>query len=288
MQKAWTELGSVDPKALVEARLEAHYAVQWLARAARANLARRPQDRHMNLGWDEARSALVTNDLVSYDAKRMRFGLRIAPLTLLALRDGRKPPDAFALDGRDDIDAGEWMDRQAAPLGTRAPSSARLPYDIPDHPIATGARYAYASHAAEFAALARWFAAAHDLLQEVRNDLASSGAELSPVRCWPHHFDIATALKIDAGDAEAARSIGIGMSLGDGHYAQPYFYVSLWPRPMTDNLPDLPLTGHWHSRDFFAAILTSEALLGSPERRAAARDFITAGIAAARRLLDAK
>ena len=288
MAEAWTELGAIDPRALVEARLQAHHAVQWLARAARANLARRPQDRHMNLGWHRGLGALVTHDLVSFDAKRMRFGLRIAPPTLLALRDGWKPPDAFALDGKDDVTAGAWVDKQAAALGTRAPSSALLPYAIPDHPVAARGRYGYAAHAAEFAELARWFAAADNLLQEVRNNVASTGAELSPVRCWPHHFDIATSLSLDAGEAETARSIGIGMSPGDEHYAEPYFYVSPWPYPTADRLPDLPASGHWHSQGFVAAILTGEALLASPDRRAAAGEFIAGAMTAARRLLSAK
>ena len=36
------------------ARLQAHYAAQWLARAARAYVPAQPDDRHTSLGWDDA------------------------------------------------------------------------------------------------------------------------------------------------------------------------------------------------------------------------------------------
>ena len=36
------------------ARLQAHYAVQWLARASRAYVKPQPDERHTSLGWDDA------------------------------------------------------------------------------------------------------------------------------------------------------------------------------------------------------------------------------------------
>ncbi len=44
---------------LHDARLQAHYAAQWLARAARAYIPPRPHDGHTNLGWDDAFGGLV-------------------------------------------------------------------------------------------------------------------------------------------------------------------------------------------------------------------------------------
>ena len=48
----------------------------------------------------------------------------------------------------------------------------------------------------------------------------------SPVRCWPHHFDIATCVALESGDPERERGIGTGLSPGDGTYGQPYFHVN--------------------------------------------------------------
>jgi len=45
----WQKLKGIDRLILREARLQAHYALQWLARAARAYVAPRPDDGHTNL-----------------------------------------------------------------------------------------------------------------------------------------------------------------------------------------------------------------------------------------------
>jgi len=286
MSATWTELGAADPKALVEARLQTHHAAQWLARAARANLTPQPDDGHTNLGWDQERDALVSHTLARSDAGPMCLGLRIAPLTLL-VTIGDELLDELALDGKRDAEAAAWIDQHADASGLRAPSSAILPYVIPNHPVAAGGRYASASRASEFTALAQWFAFADDVLHETRDRIAQIGKGASPVRCWPHHFDIATSLRLKDGDAVTALSIGIGMSPGDEYYTQPYFYVSPWPQPQGGTLPDPPIPGHWHTKDFVAAIVTADGLLASGEPRGAARGFLDAAIAASRGLLGA-
>ena len=42
----WVPLRGIDQRRLSEARLQAHYAVQWLARAARAYVPPQPDDEH--------------------------------------------------------------------------------------------------------------------------------------------------------------------------------------------------------------------------------------------------
>ena len=79
---------------------------------------------------------------------------------------------------------------------------------------------------------------------------------------------IAALLALEKGPAEKARSIGIGVSPGDGYYAQPYLYVSPYPRPDTDNLPALPPGGRWHTKDFFGAVATGIDLLALADPRA--------------------
>ncbi len=286
MSETWAELGTIDPQALVEARLQAHHAVQWLARAARANLAPPPDDSHTNLGWDRERAALMSHPLARSDAGPMCFGLRLAPLTLL-VTIGDELLDELALDGRRDAEAGAWIDQHADASGLRAPSSAILPYVMPNHPVAAGGKYVSVARSSELAALTRWFGFADDLLHETRARVAQIGTDSTPVRCWPHHFDMATLLKLKDGDPETAPSIGIGMSPGDESYPQPYFYVSPWPRPAASALPDPPAPGHWHTKDFFAAVITAETLLGTPNRPATTRDFLSAAIAASRGLLGA-
>jgi len=105
--------------------------------------------------------------------------------------------------------------------------------------------------------LSAWFNLADSLLSE----FAASNANLVPgpstVRCWPHHFDIATYVALEAGDFESARGIGVGMSPGDESYDEPYFYVNAWPHPTGEALPTLPSPGHWHTDGFVGAIATA-------------------------------
>lgn len=277
----WDDLGAIDPKTLSEARLQAHHAVQWATLAARANLMPMPGDSETNLGWDRAQGALLSHDLPSKTDQPLRIGLRIATMTLVALR-GASVLGEFALEGKRHADAGAWLDRVAIGAGLALPSGATLPYAIPAHPVGTGAAYAVDAQRAALAALATWFAVADEILNDIRAALPEGAA--SAVRCWPHHFDIATAWTLGDGDAETAPSVGIGMCPGDGYYPQPYFYVSPWPRPAPEKLPPLPAPGHWHTQDFIGAILTGEQIVAMADRRSGTRQFLDAAVDAARKL----
>ena len=83
---AWRPISGVDFGGLREARLEAHHAVQWLARAARAFVPPQPDDSHTNLGWDNALDGFVTHPLTG----DLRLGLRITPLILVLTGPDRK------------------------------------------------------------------------------------------------------------------------------------------------------------------------------------------------------
>jgi len=280
----WSELGAVDPRTLVEARLQAHHAAQWVTRAARANLAAEPDDSHSNFGWERRRRALISRTLVAADGSLRVAGLRLDRMALF-LGKGARTPSEFALDGSRDAVAGAWIDRVAVASGLKPPSGVALPYEIPAHPVAGGAPYSCAAGRAEFAALAAWYAAAGDLLEETRSRLLQRGPGLSEVRCWPHHFDMATLLSLGGGGPDAMSSIGIGMSPGDDHYAQPYFYVSSWPVPAMASLPELPAPGHWHTVGFLGAVATAAEILALHQPRHATRRFIDGAIDACSRLL---
>lgn len=274
MPTAWSELGSVDPHALVEARRQAHRAVQWATRLARANLPAAPDDSQSNLGWDRSRRALLSRDL----AAGATAGLALDPLALFVAR-GRTLLDEFAVEGRQDAEAGVWLDGVARRLGLKPPSGVSLPYDIPAP--------AGAATGSALAELARWYDAADDVLQETRSLLAAVKPGPSEVRCWPHHFDLATLLSLATGDPHTAASVGIGMSPGDDFYAQPYFYISPWPAPPAQALPDLPAPGRWHTEGFVGALATGEAVLALAQRRPGVRGFIDAAVDVSRRLLGA-
>ena len=75
------------------------------------------------------------------------------------------------------------------------------------------------------AALSRWYGAAAEVLEAVRAKHGDLKPGPGPVRCWPHHFDIAVLVRLEEGAAESVRSIGVGCAPGDENYPEPYFYV---------------------------------------------------------------
>jgi len=125
----------------------------------------------------------------------------------------------------------------------------------------------------EFGELSRWFAGPADALEEFAAKLAGMRPGPGPLLCWPHHFDLATLVRLDAGGGESARSVGVGMSPGDEFYAQPYVYLSPWRR-FEGSLPDLPPPGHWHTDGFFGAVITAEDILAFEDRRRGLLSFI--------------
>jgi hypothetical protein len=270
MRFDWSTLGARAPATLVKARTLAHHAAQWPTRAARANLEAAPDDSHSSLTWDGERGALISQALPA-DGANVRVGLRIglnmAGPALIILR-GDIALDTYELAGRRDSMVGVWLDSALRALGLKPASGVTLPHTIPSHPVARGSAYNFAGESDAFLELAQWLNVATDLLEAVRLACVDAQPDAHAPRCWPHHFDIATLLTLDAVDSATARSIGIGVSLGDHYYAQPYVYVSPSPPPDATQLPALLRPGHWHTQGFVGAVATADNILALAERRA--------------------
>jgi hypothetical protein len=217
---AWQCTGSIDPCALVDARLQLHWAAQAAAGVGRTLNAPRPDDSHTTFTWSTDEEALLQEPV-----RGLVAGLRLRDLTLLV----RGAASAeLPLRGRTLEEGFAFLESHfAAPL-------RRPEVDLPDHPVAHGA--VFDAGDAELAELARYYANAAATFD-------------GTVRCWPHHFDIATL--IDLGDS---RTIGIGLSPGDGTFSEPYLYVTPWPYPDASCLGALTV-GRWNTAGWTGAVL---------------------------------
>lgn len=259
------------PESLVGARNMLHKAVQPMTRAARANLPAAPDASHTNMRWDDRRGAFTTNPL-RVDGGEILVGLAMTSLTLLVMRDDRSVA-ALDLSGVPVGEADAWLDAQLSELGLKTVSGVVHPYELsPDAAEITA--YATDGMEKELVALAAWFAHSDSVLKAFAGRHTDIEPGPSPVRCWPHHFDIATYVSLEAGDFETARGIGVGLSPGDESYGEPYFYVNPWPHPDPADLPDPPGLGHWHTQGFVGAILTGSELLAAADIEGAAAEFI--------------
>lgn len=240
-----------DP-ALVEARLQAHHATRLLAAFAGGFLEPREDDSHRSLSWNMERRALATG-MAAGDDGPIAVGLAIDAMQLVLLRgdveDGR-----VDLCGRTLEEARRWLVDRVCGAGSG--SLAWPEFDIPPHPVADGARFDVGAD--ESARLADWYDAAAWALAPAA---AREGA--GALRCWPHHFDIATLISLSATQPDGtAPTVGVGMSPGDGDYPEPYGYVSPWPSPWSAPRPNLEF-GHWHTDGWLAAILPSTEWVGA-------------------------
>ena len=284
MTTSWDTLGTVDPRRVVDARLQLHWAAQAASAPARQLLEHQPDYSEQSLQWVPGALALAQG-LVN-GVWPFRSGLRPSPPALVLLDAHDRATAELPLDGRTLDELYAWLDKEVPRrVGRQLFQPLQRPGEgLPEHGVADGERFSSLDTAA-FSEVGRWFANAHRLLTGV----TQRHPEAAPVRCWPHHFDIATLIALDADThSETARSIGVGLSPGDSGRANPYFYVTPWPYPQGRELPELEGGGVWNTEGWTGAVLETAALLRAgigPAQAEQAERFVESAIAACRSLL---
>ncbi|HMB54145.1 MAG TPA: hypothetical protein VKU40_12570 [Thermoanaerobaculia bacterium] len=239
---------------VIEARQQLHWAVALLAAVAAAEAEPQADHAHLASSWDARRRRFV--------GRRTRGGLRatLQPATLrLGVEGGAEGAQAFSLTGRTPAAALNWLTAQVEAASGERPRLILDRTGLPGHRLGDGA--AFSPPGPAHVELVRWYAGAVRLLDAVRAD--HRGA--SPVRLWPHHFDVATQLPYGGGGAEA-RSIAVGMQPGDGWHPEPYFYVLPWPPP-SGRPQRLGSGGFWNTEGWVGAALVAHRLNDRPPER---------------------
>ena len=240
----WTFVEPPRGLQLTDARLQLHHAAQLATAFGISFLPAKEDDSHTNLEWVARRGVLA-----SHDRDDVRVALRVADLAVVV---GER---ALRLSGQTVETAAAWVRERLTESGLDgAGYTLSRHYELPEHPVAGGAPFDATPE--DLAELAHWFDNAAGRLEGLRK--AQPGA--SDVRCWPHHFDIATLVTVAPG-----RTVGIGLEPGDVYYDEPYFYVNLHPRPDAGALPDtLEGGGMWHTHEWIGAVLPASRM--SPDR----------------------
>lgn len=267
-----SDLFRVQPTGLKPARMLCHDVCQWISKAARANLEAKSDDSHSNLGWDSNNSTLVSQ--VLNEDLQLQLGYRFNEPALLMLESGNIV-DATNVNSRETVAA--WVTERLAGHSLKPVADIQLPHTL-DDPVDYRD---FDGLVDEIAVLGDWFSVAHDALAATTATLTDISPGPSPVHCWPHHFDIATLISFDSGDPETARSIGLGMSPGDGSYSEPYLYCS--PYPILENLPAAPAPLQWHTQGFTSSVCTATALNNSQREMLS---IFTDGLAIVRKALE--
>jgi len=267
----WEQLGLVSPQMLTNARLQLHWASQIVAAVGDALIPPESDDSHTNLEWNPALRALAGNPLP--DGRRV--ALQLESLKVVLIDTSGQLVQAIALPGKtlqDGLDTvGSWL---GTTLNLRA-------YEMPEHASANGGSFSL-DETESFRELGRWYANADAALRSLREQHPSD-----LVRCWPHHFDLATLLRVDRGE-QSEGIVGVGMTPGDHNYAEPYWYVSPWQTPDNPDLPTLPSSGFWRPEGWLGAVLTASELVQSGGRQAEALPiFLQTAVEASIQLVQA-
>ncbi|MFT6162461.1 MAG: hypothetical protein ACJAZO_004710 [Myxococcota bacterium] len=213
------------------ARNDAHYAAQLIAAAGVALLKPDPHFHYSSATF--AGTQLVGEALP--DGRQVRLDI---PTLTVSVGD-----QDLALRGQTMAKAMDWLAQQLGHELTYAE------WDMPKGPSGEYGPFTASDEA--LAQLAEWYVLATHALAA----LAPSVGTADSARIWPHHFDIARLYVLHADeDPEKSRTVGTGMTPGDGGIAQPYFYATPWPYPSPQPTPKLPV-GRWNTEGWYGAVL---------------------------------
>ena len=270
----WTPVPDAPIAAVTSARLQLHHSIQVANAPAMSYLPSAPDDSHTTFGWEPEVRAFVS-PLVPLLHPR-RFGWRPEELTLIALDASGKICASFALRGKTMAFAHDWARAECVLAGGDGERyTAHKHYEIPAHAVGAGAEFDASPEALR--TLATLWENAIQMLDAI---VADAGGTASPVRLWPHHFDVGTIITIDV-----KHSIGAGFTPGDHYYDEPYWYVSPYPKPTTPGRPLLSGGGVWREGEFFGAVLPWSAYRQDPAQGVAAGAYLRTALDGARTLL---
>lgn len=271
----WRLLAEAEEASLADTRLTLHHAVQLLASFGQALVEPRTDDSHRSMTWDAGLEAFRGEAT----ADGLYASLGVPDFTLALWRDGRRLA-LLDLTGRSSTEAKAWLEYQVTDAGATPAALAWPEYDLPKRPGDRNS--ALAPDAGVLAALAAWYGNAATVLEAVTRAVP----EASDVRCWPHHFDLATLLTFpNAGPGGEARYVGLGLSPGDASLDIPYYYVNGWPAPAPADLRPLAGPGSWHTQGWVGAVLTAREVtaIGDPAaQRAMVEGFLADATSAMR------
>jgi hypothetical protein len=249
----WKGLKNVSLSNLERNRGLLHQAIQIVGAVPRNLLPEDPTDGSASMNWDSSRKSLVA-DPIEINGKKTYVGLGLSNAILFIKTE--KEINTFDLNGQSTIDGLNWVKTQLNKLGYDSEKvTLKLPYEIPAYDSTQN--LSFDSQGIE--ELARLYNNISIVLQSVTEKLENALA----VKCWPHHFDIATLIPVEEGeDGVITKSIGIGLSPGDEGTNQPYIYINAWPNIPLEDLKDIQLSiGDWNKDGWSGAKLEYSQML---------------------------
>lgn len=220
-----------------------HLASQYLAAAGISFLPKQDDDSHTNFGWDVNNSRLSTH---SFGSDNSQIGLNFKTGELEWLK-GNAITSKISLNGSTHSEVLTWINDASVQSGLGKGYDYNFHYELPYPALQDNDSFKIdLNDSAEYAKqLSTANTAMETFLAE--NKLSS------PIRVWPHHFDLGIYAELSEGLFTAA-----GLAVPDTMVDELYFYASAYKKNEevpTDSFSGLKL-GEWR-KDWQGATLPS-------------------------------
>lgn len=242
-------IADVGIETLRATRISLHQAVQAVSTLPRNLLSYDPTDGTASLEWNTSMHGLQSIAISSPEKQMLRTLLMFDSFELCITIDD-VIVKSLSLAGQSTYQAMTWLKGELRML--RLPSDKiklSLPYQIESYD------YEKPLNVDAYALLVykELYNTAYKILQSVVKDWEDA----YDIRCWPHHFDLATLIPVESDDkGEILKSIGLGLSPGDNDIQEPYLYINVWPIIHYDSLNRYILdNGYWNKGGWSGAVL---------------------------------
>ncbi|MEO9483678.1 MAG: DUF5996 family protein [Ekhidna sp.] len=255
----WNEITDLSPKALLETRNNLHQAVQLVGAVPRNLLLHDPTDATASLPWNAATDCLESLP-IEHDGKGIKVGLAFSDFKLKVFVEDQEW-QSLALANQSVNEGLNWLTTTLEQLGLDSTKiNLSLPYEIPSFDLDQPLEVDHSS--------LQVFNALYSNVHLILEREVSHWKDAFDIRCWPHHFDIATLIPLEKDkNGEVTKSIGVGLSPGDEGVEEPYIYVNVWPSVAYETLAKHALpAGHWNKHGWSGGVLTySDFVAGKQE-----------------------
>ena len=192
--------------------IELHQAAQYLAAAGICFVEHQADDSHTNLGWDAENKRLVTH---FFSSDKYQLSLVVESSKLEWLQNG-KLAASIDLSESTHLDNLTWIKARAEASGL-APYMYRFHYDLP-FPALSDEHVFFFDVKTTNLITSKW-----DMGKKAFEGFLMNWRFDSPIRLWPHHFDLGFYLQMDK--AGTLFMVG-GLAVPDSLVDDLYFYVS--------------------------------------------------------------
>ncbi|NOQ71121.1 MAG: hypothetical protein GQ574_03905 [Crocinitomix sp.] len=225
-----------------------HLVAQYLAAAGISFLNKELDDSHTNVGWNSDKKRMETH---AFGSGNHQLAINLERAHLEWLKDGFAT-DSIDLQQNTHSSILIWISALAAKNEIKQPYSYNFHYDLPYATIGDNDKFTFKADALNeiIAQLNIGQNAFETFLDE--NDLAS------PIRIWPHHFDLGVYASINS---EGSIFMAAGLAIPDSLVDDLYYYASAYndgTEVVSKNLTGLTI-GDWRS-DWNGATLPSSQI----------------------------